>query len=204
MQRWTALLFAAFVALAVGLVIGSARRGPEEPPPPPPPSGAPLLLLDAAVPEAASALSLSPGLSPSPAFDLDAGALPVFREEPGENADAGATLADGSPAPQLDASAPKRVLFGVILIWYQGAQNAPQNARSKEEALLLATSIANDAKKDFAAAAKRGDIGSPSAGEMLRGVLERGPEYVLFSLEVGATGGPVDSPKGFYIFKRNE
>lgn len=198
MQRWTALLFAAFVALAVGLVIGSARRSPGEPPPPPPPSSMPVLLLDASVAEVVSA-QLAP-----PSFDLDAGGLPVFREEPGENADAGATLADGSPAPQLDPSAPKRVVFGVILVWYQGAQNAPQNARSKDEALILATSIANDAKKDFAAAAKRGDVGVPAAGEMLRGVLERGPEYVLFSLDVGATGGPVDSPKGFYIFKRIE
>ncbi len=198
MQRWTALLFAAFVALAVGLVVGSARRGPDEPPPVPPPTSAPLLLLDASVGEVASTQLTAPS------FELDAGGLPAFREEPGENADAGATLADGSPAPQLDASAPKRVLFGVILVWYEGAQNAPQTARSKDEALLLATSIASDAKKDFAAAAKRGDVGVPAAGEMLRGVLERGPEYVLFSLEVGATGGPVDSPKGFYIFKRIE
>jgi len=201
MQRWTALLFAVFLALAVGLLVASARQNPRADGQPlsPPPPAPPLILLDASVAESSSATRLTP-----PSFDVDGGGLPAFREEPGENADAGATLADGSPAPLLAASAPKRVLFGVILVWYQGAQNAPQTARSREDALLLATSIATEAKKDFALAAKRGDVGEARAGEMLRGVLERGPEYVLFSLEVGATGGPVDSPKGFYIFKRIE
>ena len=68
----------------------------------------------------------------------------------------------------------------------------------------LADKLAKEAKEDFAAAAKQADVGLDNAGEMRRGVLEPGPEYTLFNLAVGDVGGPVDSPRGFYVFKRIE
>jgi hypothetical protein len=36
------------------------------------------------------------------------------------------------------------------------------------------------------------------------GILEPAPEYVLFTLGVGAVGGPVDTPRGYWIVKRLE
>ncbi len=205
MQRWTALLFFGLVVLAAVLVVTTK------------PAGRPLPTASAE----ASASGMPAALAPNggvvvvantsmaaPAvtanLDLDAGALPPITDEPSENADAGATLSDGTPAPQLGASAPKSVQFGVILVQYKGAQGAPRDARSKEDAQALAATIAQEAKDDFAAAARKADVGVEQAGSMVRGVLESGPEYTLFSLEVGAVSAPVDSPRGFYVFKRLE
>jgi len=39
---------------------------------------------------------------------------------------------------------------------------------------------------------------------MPRGILEPGPEFVLFNLRVGEVSDPVDSPRGYYVFKRTE
>ena len=44
----------------------------------------------------------------------------------------------------------------------------------------------------------------PNAMHIPRGNLEPGPDFVLFSLAKGATSDPVDSPRGFLIFKRIE
>lgn len=151
---------------------------------------------------------MAPTALPAPtiAMDMDAGPAPapVFNDDPRENADAGITLPDGTPVPTLGAEAPKQVGFGVILVFYRGAQGAPQSARTREEALTLATTIATEAKSDFAAAAKKADVGIENAGTMVRGVLEPVAEYTLFNLGVGDVGGPVDSPRGFYVFKRIE
>ncbi len=130
--------------------------------------------------------------------------MPSFSDEPGENADAGATLPDGAPVPALDSAAPRTVKFGVIMVHYRGAQGAPQAGRTRDEALALATRLTEEARTDFARAASKADVGMADAGTMSRNVLEPGPEYTLFSLAAGDVGGPVDSPRGFYIFKRNE
>jgi hypothetical protein len=200
MQRWTALLFLGLVALAAVLVVttrpGSMSAGA------PSASGAP----SAGVASSGAVVIVAPTTMTPPSFpmDFDAGALPTFTDEPGENADAGATLPDGTPVPALGSEAPKQVTFGVILVFYRGAQGAPRDARTREEALELATKLSKEAKDDFAAAVKKADVGVDNAGSMIRGVLEPGPEYTLFSLGVGDVGGPVDSPRGFYVFKRIE
>ena len=43
-------------------------------------------------------------------------------------------MPDGGAIPELNASAPKTVGFGVILFGYKGAQFAPSDAPSKEQA----------------------------------------------------------------------
>jgi hypothetical protein len=202
MQRWTVLLFLGLVALAVGLVL---TAGPSAPP------GGSLPGVSADARGSASAarsgdvlILADTSLSPPPAFELDAGTLPSFSDEPGENADAGATQADGSSVPALGSSAPRNVKFGLIMVFYRGAQGAPRDARTREEALKLAGTLAEEARTDFARAAAKGDVGMADAGSMSRNVLEPAPEYTLFSLGVGEVGGPVDSPRGFYVFKRND
>lgn len=201
MQRWTALLFIGFVALAVALVV-TTRQEPGDLVPPVSSSGS----IGAANPTSGDVVIVAPTSLPAESLDLDldGGALPPLSDDLGENADAGATMPDGAPVPELAADAPKQVVFGVILIFYRGAQGAPRDARSREDALALATKLKSEAEGDFAATAKKGDVGVDNAGSIVRGVLEPGPELTLFSLGVGDVGGPVDSPRGYYVFKRIE
>ena len=41
-------------------------------------------------------------------------------------------------------------------------------------------------------------------GKISRGFLEPAPEFVLFSLAKDGVSDPVDTPRGFWIVKRNE
>lgn len=141
------------------------------------------------------------------AADPDAGA-PATEDggepDPGPS-DAGTTLLDGEAPPPIANDAPKQVTFGVILVAYRGAQAAPPNARSRDEALTLARQIAEEAKADFKAAVAKGDKGSmENAGRMPRGMLEPAPEAVLFGLAKGAVSDPVETPRGFWIMQRIE
>jgi parvulin-like peptidyl-prolyl isomerase len=93
----------------------------------------------------------------------------------------------------------------VILVQYRGSQGAPANARPRDAALALAQQIAEEAKQDFKAALAKGDKGSTEdLGFIPRGVLEPAPEFELFSLPKGGVGGPVDTPRGFWIVRRIE
>ena len=115
-------------------------------------------------------------------------------------------LPDGSKAPPLPDTAPQAVRFGVIQFAYQGAQFAGDNARSKEQAKQRALAAVDEAKKDFAAAVTRGDQGSRAdAGRIPRGILEPAAEYVLFTLPKGEVASqPVETPRGYWIVRRNE
>ncbi len=145
----------------------------------------------------------SPDAAPG---DLDGG---VATEDAGEPepvaSDAGTTLLDGEAPPTLGTDAPKTVTFGVILVMYKGAQGAPASTRSRDEAMALAKTLAEEAKTDFKAAVQKGDKGSmENAGRMPRGMLEPAPESVLFSLAKGAVSDPVETPRGFWIMQRIE
>jgi hypothetical protein len=183
MQRTTAVTVGLLLALGVALVL----------PRPPKPS-----------PHAkASASATAPLVSASAVASakppLDAGA-----DAAGEAAFD--TLPDGRRVPELPASAPKTVTFGVVLVTYQGAQSAPASARSKPDAEKRARTLLEEAKKDFAAAVGHGDPGSRSdMGRIPRGILEPALEYLLFSLEKGGIHpDPIDTPRGFWIVRRND
>jgi PPIC-type PPIASE domain len=195
MQRWQAAFFGALLLLAVYVVV--KESSPRAPP----------LRPEEAAHSAAPApnIAKAAGDDRPLAFDLDAGiALPL--DEPAPDAGfGGETLPNGSAAPQLAAGAPKDISFGAILVEYQGVQGASRGARSRDDALALAKKLADEAKTDFAAAVKEGDKGSSEDfGSIPRGILEPGPEFVLFNLKVGEVSEPTDSPRGFYIFKRRE
>ncbi len=129
---------------------------------------------------------------------------PGTTETSKRNADAGITLLDGGLVPPLE-SAPKSVVFGVVVIRYQGAQGARAGTRSYAEARELAAELAELAQSDFEAAVSKGDPGSTgNAGRMFPDVLEPAPQYVLFSLAKGEVGGPVNTPTGFWVVKRLE
>jgi hypothetical protein len=141
------------------------------------------------------------------------------RETPNETAGAATTLAPEPPkadeeplpsilpmlpVPELPASAPKRVSFGVILVRYHGAEGAPHGAPAKPSALARARSLLGESKLDFDAAARKGDQGSTSnAGSIPRGVLEPALEHALFTLKSGEIHDePIDTPKGYWIVLR--
>lgn len=154
-------------------------------------------------PTAPSATTASPSASAGAPNSLDDMPVPDIALEPAEGEDAAERAAAAASGVPALANAPKHVTFGVVLIAYAGAQGAPRDARSKADAEKLAAELAEVAKTDFAAAVKRGDAGSTSdAGKMYRGILEPAAEYALFSLDPEQVGGPVDTPRGFWVLRR--
>lgn len=189
MQRTTAvsvgLLFVLGVALV--LVMGRERSSAEKP------ADAPRASAVASAAAAPSA-SVAPIATETPDAE-DAGVAAAFD-----------TLPDGRQVPELPATAPKAVSFGVVLVTYQGAQGAPSDARTKPQAQARAQALLAEAKRDFAAAVGQGDRGSSSnLGRMERGILEPAVEYLLFTLQKGSIHpDPIDTPRGFWIVRRND
>ena len=133
----------------------------------------------------------------------------LLQGEPRLDGGAGATLFDGSAVPPLPMNAPRQVRFGVVLIGYAGAQPGPgttrPSTRSKPDARALALKLATAAQQDFHMAVQQGDAGSADdIGRVKLGILEPAPEYVLFTLPIDGVGGPVETPRGYWIVKRVE
>ena len=183
----TIVLGVAVVALAVLLVVKSTPRSASE-----------VAVVDAAV-AAVDAGTVADGGGASPVAD-------DISIPPQETADGGSFhLADGTVVPPLGSKAPKEVRFGVVLVTYEGEQGASSKARSRKDAIALATKLSEDAKSDFGGAVRAGDDGSASdVGIVDRNILEPTSEAVLFALPVGATSGVIDTPRGFWIVKRLE
>jgi hypothetical protein len=115
----------------------------------------------------------------------------------------GSRMPDGSPVPPLPDGTPRQIRFGVVLVSYRGAESARPVARTREQAIALATELAELAHSDFHAAVRRGDDGSADdLGHIQRGVLEPAPEYMIFTLPKGGTSIPVDTPRGYWIARR--
>jgi hypothetical protein len=168
-----------------------------------------------------------PGGTPSDRVSIDAqpgsgGAVMGSRGDGGESmatslvgslllsdAGPGGVLFDGAPVPPLPLNAPRQLRFGVVLVSYAGAQPGANgehpSTRPRPDAKELAARLAATAQHDFRAAVQQGDSGSADdIGTVKVGVLEPAPEYVLFTLPVDGVGGPVDTPRGYWIVKRLE
>jgi hypothetical protein len=194
MQRSTAaLLGLGFMAALLGVILISHDGRKKHP------------HARATRPAASALASASPGTSAPAGPDLDAGAE--------SDAAAGVpftegfeTFPDGGKVPELPNSAPAEVSFGVVQFGYQGAQFAAPDSRSKEQARQKAEAVLELAQHDFAAAVSKGDRGSTAdAGRIPRGVLEPPIEYVLFMLDKGKVDPViVDTPRGYWILRRNE
>jgi hypothetical protein len=204
MQRWvTTLVGLAVVVLAVWLVARDfkpPRPIGHDPHPPPTPAeiedgGPPMFALGDA------------GVTSDDGGPL---LLSDLLGEPRMDAGTGATMPDGSPVPPLPPTVARQVRFGIVLVSYAGAQPSAAGGsrpptRSKAEARALAERLLVTATQDFHAAVQQGDGGSSDdVGRVKLGVLEPAPEYVLFTLGVDAVGGPIDTPRGYWIVKRLE
>ena len=192
MQRSTAaLLGLGFVAALFGVILVS-HDNPKKP-----------AQAATAKPAPAASSSARP-TAKGAAVNLDGGAA----DDAGEISftEGFETFPDGGKVPELPDSAPQEVSFGVVQFAYQGAQFAGSDARPKEQAKQKANETLELAKHDFVAAVAKGDRGSTSdAGRIPRGVLEPPIEYVLFMLEKGAISSTaIDTPRGFWILRRNE
>jgi hypothetical protein len=196
MRTWSAIVMGLLLAGALAVVV--LKAGPAKP----------VAAVAADAGSDADAGKSSPDASPAASTgspDQDAGAEDGGEPEVLGPTDAGTTLLDGEAPPPLAGEAPKSVTFGVILVTFKGAQAAPATARSRDEALVLAKQLAEEAKTDFKATVAKGDKGSmENAGRMPRGMLEPAPEFVLFSLAKGAVSDPVETPRGFWIMQRIE
>ena len=186
MQKTTSVLLGALVLAVAALIIW--RAGPRRAAIVVPPMASAAHVATAA-PVVADAGADAADILDEPSFGLKGG-RPGF------------VLLDGGKPPELGEGAASAVKFGVVLIQYRGAQRAERDARSKAEALKLASSLVEDAKKDFDEAVQKGDPGSTAnAGWMPRGVLEPAPDYLLFAAAKGDVVGPVDTPTGYWVMK---
>lgn len=189
MQRTTAATVGLLFVLGLVLVLVLVGGGRQKPSSKPAPSSSAVTL-----PAAPSA-----SVAAAPPVELadagDGGVAHLFD-----------TLPDGRRVPELPATAPKTISFGVVLVTYAGAESAPKEARGKEEARKRAELLLEDARRDFASAVTKGDQGSSSnAGRIPRGILEPAVEYLLFTLEKGAIyPAPIDTPRGYWLVRRND
>jgi len=206
MERWaTALVGLAVVVAAVWLVAHNFQ-------PPRPIGHDPSPRPSSSAAEDGSGLMFALGVDAG-SVESDAGpTLPadLLGPDPRIDAGIGGKMLDGTAVPPLPLTVPRQVRFGVILVSYAGAQPSAAGGsrpptRSKADAQALAEKLRESAQQDFHAAVQQGDGGSSDdIGRVKLGVLEAAPEYVLFTLGVDGVGGPVDTPRGFWIVKRLE
>lgn len=183
MQKWKSVVFLTFLALA-GLIVGLGRVAKHQ------------QAAAQAVPSTEPSASAAKPLDSAPAPELDAPAA--------ENSAAPAASSAQASASPLPPGAPNDVVFGAIIVTFEGAQGAPSKARSKQAALEIAQRIVAAAQTSFEDAVKMGDPGSmANAGTMRRGILEPNVEYALFTLEKGAVyPEPVETPRGYWVMRR--
>jgi len=203
MQRWvTVLVGLAVVGLAVWIVVHNFH--------PPEPIGRSPRFYAASDAGDADALMAAYGDAHAPS---DSGEPLLISDLLVANSPAdgsvGMTLPGGAPVPPLPMAVPRQIRFGVVLVSYAGAQPSPGGghvaARSKADAMVLSDRLFVTAQQDFHTAVQQGDPGSADdVGQVKLGILEPAPEYVLFTAAVNAVGGPIDTPRGYWIVKRLE
>lgn len=183
MQKWKSVIFLTFLAL-VGLILALGRVAKTQ---------RAVRVASARADVSASSTSVA-GPAPSVAEELLAPA-----------ASSSASPTDGAQlTTPLPANAPNEVVFGAIIVTFNGAQGASAKSRTKEAAFELAKQIVEKAQTSFEDAVKMGDPGSmANAGSMRRGILEPQVEYALFTLSKGALyPEPVETPRGYWIMRR--
>jgi hypothetical protein len=189
-QRWSSIaVAAATIALAGYLTIESTNAKPRKDP----------TATDAgADASSAAATSTLDASTPASGGDIDA-SLPVV------DLDAGLTspFALALDAAPLATGGPRTVKVGVVLVSWQGAENAGTNTRPKADAMTKAQELAALAKTDFRRAVTQGDPGSSEdIGRIPRGTLDPRTESVLFMLPSGEVSDVIETPRGFWIVKR--
>ena len=124
------------------------------------------------------------------------------------SAPAAASASVSSPATAPDAVAAQHVLVA-----FKGAEKAPKGVtRTKAEAKKRAEEVATKANAgaDFSAlVAEYSDDPAAkerqgSVGKFTRDKMSKPFSDAAFALAVGASSGPVETPFGFHVIKRNQ
>jgi hypothetical protein len=122
----------------------------------------------------------------------------------------------GAPTTTTAAAAPEPppqwITAQHILVAYKGAKGAPKGVtRSKADAKKRADEVADRAKReDFSALVKdfSDDPGTSdrlgNLGKFERDKMVKPFSDAAFALKVGEVSGPVESPFGFHVIKRNQ
>jgi len=131
------------------------------------------------------------------------------------SAPAAAAPGSSSNAPSAAAppDAPAAIAAQHVLVAFKGAQNAPKTiTRSKAEAKKRAEEVSAKAKagSDFTALvseysddpASKDRMGS--LGKFTRDKMVKPFSDAAFALAVGEVSGPVETPFGFHVIKRNQ
>lgn len=190
-QKWSSIaVAAATVVLAGYLTIESTNAKPRKDPVATIDAGSDAAVATTAGPDASVALN-----------DFDASGAVVADLDAGLGSPAALSLAlDAAPLP---TGGPRTVKVGIVLVSWQGAENAGTNTRPKAEASAKAQELAALAKTDFRRAVTQGDPGSAEdIGRIPRGTLDPRTESVLFMLPSGEVSDPIETPRGFWIVKR--
>lgn len=189
-QKWSSIAVgAATIALAGYLTIESTNPRPRKDPA----AGG-----DAGAADASAAPTSTNADAATAAVEFDAG-LPAI------DLDAGlpSSLSLGLDAAALPTGGPRTVKVGVVLVSWQGAENAGTSSRSKADAMAKAQELAALAKTDFRRAVTQGDPGSSEdIGRIPRGTLDPRTEAVLFTLPSGEVSDVIETARGFWIVKR--
>ena len=126
-----------------------------------------------------------------------------------------ATPSPTTPAPATAAAPeapPQWITAQHILVAYKGAKGAPKGVtRSKADAKKRAEEVVDRAKReDFSALVKdfSDDAGTSdrlgNLGKFDREKMVKPFSDAAFALKVGEVSGPVESPFGFHVIKRNQ
>lgn len=153
----------------------------------------------------ADASASTSAFAPASALDGSANAADIDASLPSIDLDAAlpSSLSLALDAAPLPTGGPRTVKVGVVLVSWQGAENAGTNTRPKHDALAKAQELAAVAKTDFRRAVTQGDPGSAEdIGRIPRGTLDPRTESVLFTLPSGEVSDVIETPRGFWIVKR--
>jgi hypothetical protein len=192
-QRWSSIAVGvATIVLAGHLTIESTNATPRREPSA---GDAGLAAIDA------SAAGTDGSGASAAMNDFDASGALVADLDADIGASSSLTLALDAAAPPTGG--PRTVKVGVVLVSWQGAENAGTNTRPKADALTKAQELAAVAKTDFRRAVTQGDPGSAEdIGRIPRDTLDPRTEAVLFTLPSGEVSDVIETQRGFWIVKR--
>jgi len=129
---------------------------------------------------------------------------------PGAAASAPAPAASAAPSA---AAAPDAIAAQHVLVAWRGAKGAPAGVtRTKEQARARADEVLAKAKggADFSDLVRvySDDLGTKdrmgSLGKFTRDRMVKPFSDAAFALAVGEVGGPVETPFGYHVIKRNQ
>jgi NIMA-interacting peptidyl-prolyl cis-trans isomerase 1 len=150
---------------------------------------------------------------PASVADASTSASPPAAPSSASSAPAAAAPAPAATSASAPAAAPDAIAAQHVLVAFKGAEKAPKGVtRTKADAKKRAEEVAAKAKSgtDFSAlVAEYSDDPAAkerqgSLGKFTRDKMAKPFSDAAFALAVGESSGPVETPFGFHVIKRNQ